>query len=188
MRVASLSPEHTPAFTITAPSVIYPELHARRYANTAGQDSGGHDQVRDDDHSHDQSAHAVTHRHGSGPLHTHTVPGADGQGVTARNLLALGVSGGLLPCPSALVVLLAAISFGNIALGMALVAAFSVGLAGVLTGLGLLVVFGGRALGRFPVVARLGASPLAGALPVVSAAIITVAGIGITLQAVGAWV
>ena len=63
-----------------------------------------------------------------------------------RGLLALGVSGGLLPCPTALVVLLAAVSFHNVALGMVLVAAFSVGLAIVLTGIGLAFVFGQRAL------------------------------------------
>jgi ABC-type nickel/cobalt efflux system permease component RcnA len=127
------------------------------------------------------------HSHGIGPSHTHPVPGADGSPLSARSLLALGVSGGLLPCPSALVVLLAAISFGNIGLGMALVAAFSVGLALVLMGLGLVVVFGGRAVARTPLALRLSGSPLAGALPALSAVVITIAGTGITLQAIGTW-
>ena len=105
-----------------------------------------------------------------------------------RSLLALGISGGLLPCPSALVVLLAAISLGNIGLGMTLVAAFSVGLATVLTGLGLLVVYGGRTIGRWPRLASLGTSRLSAAFPMVSAVVVTIAGIGITAQALSLWV
>ena len=73
---------------------------------------------------------------------------ADSQPVTLGSLLALGVSGGLLPCPSALVVLLAAIAIHNVTLGLALVAAFSLGLAAVLTAIGLLVVYSGRWPGR----------------------------------------
>jgi ABC-type nickel/cobalt efflux system permease component RcnA len=70
--------------------------------------------------------------------------------VTWRSLLALGVSGGLLPCPSALVVLLSAIALGRIGFGMLLVVAFSLGLAGVLTGFGILLVYAGRIFERLP--------------------------------------
>lgn len=93
------------------------------------------------------------------------------------------MSGGLLSCPSALVVLLAAIAFHNVALGMTLVAAFSAGLAGVLTALGLLVIYGGRWLSRFPVAQRAAGSPLARAVPAISALAITVAGVATTIQA-----
>jgi len=64
--------------------------------------------------------------------------------VTWRGLLALGISGGLLPCPSALVVLLSAIALHRVAFGMLLIVAFSIGLAGVLTGIGLLLVYARR--------------------------------------------
>ena len=57
--------------------------------------------------------------------HSHLPPGADGSRVTWRSLLALGVSGGLIPCPSALVLLLGAISLDRTELGMVLVVAFS---------------------------------------------------------------
>jgi ABC-type nickel/cobalt efflux system permease component RcnA len=100
-----------------------------------------------------------------------------------RGLLALGVSGGLLPCPTALVVLLAAVSFHNVLLGMVLVAAFSVGLAIVLTGIGLAFVLGQRMLGRRRVLSRIGRSRIARALPALSAAAITVAGIVIAIGA-----
>ena len=129
------------------------------------------------DHGHD---HEHGHDHGDGPgQHRH-----DGRPVGMRGLLALGVSGGLLPCPTALVVLLAAVSFHNVLLGMVLVAAFSVGLAIVLTGIGLAFVFGQRALRRRHLLSRFGGSAIARALPALSAAAITVAGLVIAIGAV----
>lgn len=117
------------------------------------------------------------HAHGDGPgEHRHDQP------VGLRGLLALGISGGLLPCPTALVVLLAAVSFHNIALGMVLVAAFSVGLAGILTGIGLAFVWGPRlAKGRLRLPARAGI--IARVLPTLSAGAIVVAGLVIAVGA-----
>lgn len=91
----------------------------------------------------------------------------------------MGASAGLVPCPSALVVLLGAIAQHQIALGLVLILAFSVGLAATLTGLGLAVVHAGRALGRLPVPGRLTA-----ALPTVSALLIVAVGCVLTAQAV----
>ena len=62
----------------------------------------------------------------------------------------MGASAGLVPCPSALVVLLAAIAQHQVALGLVLILAFSAGLAATLTALGLAVVHSGRVLGRLP--------------------------------------
>jgi nickel/cobalt exporter len=135
-----------------------------------------HGHTHDHDHTHD---HSHDHDHDHGPhSHSHLPPGADGQPVTWRGLLALGISGGLLPCPSALVVLLSAIALHRVALGMLLIVAFSIGLAGVLTGIGLLLVYARRLFDHFPTDGR-----LLRALPVASAAIVTLAGLGITLQA-----
>jgi len=69
------------------------------------------------------------HAHGDDRIHSHLPPGADGSPITWKSLLALGISGGLLPCPSALVMLLSASALGNVGLGMTLVLAFSLGLA-----------------------------------------------------------
>ena len=69
-------------------------------------------------------------------------------------MLAMGAAAGLIPCPSALVVLLGAIAQGQIALGMLLIVAFSLGLAMTLTVLGLAVVYAGRVLGRLNVPSR----------------------------------
>jgi nickel/cobalt transporter (NicO) family protein len=136
-------------------------------------------------HAHSSGA-APVHRHGPfGRAHSHApVSRADGEGVRARDLLALGISGGILPCPSALVVLLSAIAFHRIGFGLLLIVAFSFGLAGTLTGVGLLMVYGGRLITR--VRGRSGSSLLPRALraaPVLSA--LAVAGLG-SLIAVGA--
>lgn len=135
-----------------------------------------HDQAHDYDRSHD---HDHSHGHDHGPHgHSHMPPGADGGPVTWRGLLALGISGGLLPCPSALVVLLSAIALHRVAFGMLLIVAFSIGLAGVLTGIGLLLVYARRLFERFPTDGR-----LLRALPVASAAFVTLAGVVIAAGA-----
>ena len=88
---------------------------------------------------HDHGHH---HHHGSGG-HSHlpTQPGW-------RGLLAMGAAAGLIPCPSALVVLLGAIAQNQVALGMLLIVAFSAGLATTLTALGLTVVLATRFVRR----------------------------------------
>jgi nickel/cobalt exporter len=95
-----------------------------------------------------------------------------------RGLLGIGVAAGLLPCPSALVVLLSAIALHRIGLGLALIVAFSVGLAATITAIGLLAVLAQRAFGRL----RLD-GPLVRALPAFSAALILAVGVGLTLNA-----
>ena len=128
-------------------------------------------------HDHDDH-HDQGHTHGDGAgQHRHDGP------VGLRSLLALGISGGLLPCPTALVVLLAAVSFHNVLLGMVLVAAFSLGLAAVLTGIGLAFVWGQRAVVRRPTLVRFAGTAAMRALPVLSATAITVAGLIIAISA-----
>jgi|Tabmets5t2r1_1033131.scaffolds.fasta_scaffold00444_2 nickel/cobalt exporter len=98
--------------------------------------------------------------------------------VTKRGLLGMGAAAGLIPCPSALVVLLASVSQHEIALGMLLIVAFSLGLAGTLTALGLAVVFARRLVPnrRLPRVVT--------ALPAVSALLIVGVGCVLTVNAV----
>jgi ABC-type nickel/cobalt efflux system permease component RcnA len=111
------------------------------------------------------------HHHHHGHDHDHT--------VTRRSLIAMGAAAGLIPCPSALVVLLGAIAQHEVALGLLLIVAFSVGLAGTLTALGLLVVYARRVLPRVGLDGRLGA-----ALPAASALAIVIVGCVLTVQAV----
>jgi nickel/cobalt transporter (NicO) family protein len=81
------------------------------------------------------------HSHGHGDGDHHHEPGGHGvpprSPLSRRGLMALAFSGGILPSPSALVVLLASVSLGRTALGLALIAAFSLGLAGALIGVGI---------------------------------------------------
>ena len=71
--------------------------------------------------------------------------------MTVRSLLALGISGGLIPCPTALLVMLGAMALNRVAFGLVLIVAFSAGLALVLTVTGLLLVYAGRLFERLPV-------------------------------------
>lgn len=105
-------------------------------------------------------------------------PGADGGPVTWRSLLALGISGGLLPCPSALVLMLGAIALHRVGFGLLLILVFSVGLASVLTAIGILMVHAGKLVRYVPEGGRL----LRWA-PIGSALFITGAGVVITAQA-----
>lgn len=130
------------------------------------------------DHSHDELGnHTLTHSHG-GAEHSHLPPGADGSPVTWRSLLALGISGGLLPCPSALVVLLSAIALHRVGYGLLLVVAFSIGLATTLTVIGLLFVFASHFFKR-----SITQSRILQALPVLSALVIAGAGAAICYEA-----
>ena len=111
------------------------------------------------------------HDHGHGHHHHHVPEGP----VSLRALVALGVSGGIVPCPAALVVLLSAVAMGRVGFGLLLIVAFSVGLAAVLIAIGLLVVYARRLAAR---VNRAGVEgPLVRRwLPVTSAAVITAVG------------
>ena len=100
--------------------------------------------------------------------------------VSWKSLVVLGITGGALPCPSALVVMLGAIALHRIAFGFALIGAFSLGLAIVLTGLGLLVVRLRTVLDRLPLHPRAIA-----ALPILSAALVTVVGVALIARALG---
>jgi ABC-type nickel/cobalt efflux system permease component RcnA len=124
--------------------------------------------------------HRRAHAHGHHHHHHGHVPGSDpGTGPSFRSLLAVGVSGGLLPCPSALVVLLAAISLHRVAFGLILILAFSAGLALSITGIGLVAVLARRAFRRLSF-----EGPAMRLLPAASALVILAAGLAMTVHAV----
>jgi nickel/cobalt exporter len=93
----------------------------------------------------------------------------------------MGASAGLIPCPSALVVLLGAVAQHQIGLGLVLIVAFSAGLAATLTTLGLLVVAAGRVSARVSVA---GGGRVVAVLPAVSSLVIVGVGLMLTAQAV----
>ena len=119
--------------------------------------------------------HRRAHAHGHHHHHQHDAE----PDASFRSLLAVGVSGGLLPCPSALVVLLAAISLHRVAFGLLLIVAFSAGLALTITAIGCAAVL---ARGAFRRVSLEG--PLVRLLPAASALVILAAGLAMTVRAV----
>jgi nickel/cobalt exporter len=129
-----------------------------------------HTHRRDDEHG------LAGHHHDGGTPHRHSLPA--GQTVSIRSLVALGISGGLIPCPTALLVMLGAIALNRVAFGLLLIVAFSLGLAAVLVGTGLALVYAGRWVERWPVNER--AIRLVGAG---SALVMTLIGLAATLEA-----
>jgi nickel/cobalt exporter len=101
------------------------------------------------------------------------------QSVSLTQLCTLGITGGIIPCPAALIVLLSAFALHRIGLGFLLILAFSVGLAAVLILFGLLMVYACRFLSHLQI-----DGPLTKRwLPICSSAFITVLGLMLTIQA-----
>lgn len=98
--------------------------------------------------------------------------------VSVRQLVVLGITGGIIPCPAALVVLLSAVALHRTVFGLYLIVAFSLGLATVLIGMGMVTVYAGRLMSRL----HLEGPFLQKWLPMGSAAMITFLGCGIALR------
>ncbi|NJL48246.1 MAG: high frequency lysogenization protein HflD [Leptolyngbyaceae cyanobacterium SM2_5_2] len=129
--------------------------------------SGAHHHHHDHDHHH----HAHEHHHHDHPHHH----APDDWG----SLLAIGISGGLVPCPSALVLLLSAIALHQIAYGLVLIGGFSLGLASVLTALGLVAVYARQWLEEASL-----AAGLMQRLSVASAIVTVCVGVGVATVAI----
>jgi ABC-type nickel/cobalt efflux system permease component RcnA len=144
--------------------------HGRhRHTNVHGHDHGhGHD------HTHDHHDH-----HDDGHHHDHGHDDPDAEPLTSRGILGVGVAAGILPCPSALVVLLSAIALHRVGFGIVLILAFSLGLAATITGIGLVAVLARRAFSRVSFEGR-----LVRALPALSALVILCVGVAITAKAI----
>jgi ABC-type nickel/cobalt efflux system permease component RcnA len=141
---------------VVGASVLRQRLRSRPHAPD-------HHHHHDHDHHHDHQHH---HDHGHEDA------------LTSKGILGVGVAAGLLPCPSALVVLLSAIALHRIVLGLALIVAFSLGLAATITAIGLVAVLARRTFGRVSL-----DGTVVRALPAVSAALILVVGLVITARA-----
>jgi nickel/cobalt exporter len=134
--------------------------------------------VHDHEHAHEHGAEPARpegwHQH-NGVGHTH-VPQ---QQMGKRGLFALGLSGGMIPSVSALLVLIGSISIGRPLWGIVLTVAFGVGMAAVLVGIGFALVYARRLVERIPATAAL---DLGRRVPVLSAVVVLVAGALITGQ------
>jgi ABC-type nickel/cobalt efflux system permease component RcnA len=160
-------------------SLLWSRLRA--FQAESGHDHGhghahdhGHGDNHDAEHGHPHP-HPHSHAHG----HDHAAPAGDG--ISWRGLIALGLSGGLVPSASALILLLGSIAAGLPAYGLVLVASFGLGMAAVLGGLGLALVHARRLVERRPSAARFGR--LALPLQLTTASLVVVLGVVLTGQA-----
>jgi ABC-type nickel/cobalt efflux system permease component RcnA len=133
-----------------------------------------HDNNAPQDHPHD---HGQAHDHPHGHDHDHPHPHRIGR----TGLVGMGVAGGLVPSPSALVVLLGAVALGRTAFGVALVLTYGLGMAATLTAAGLLAV---RLSDRWsPRLARMRmARRLSAATPMVTGGLVLLVGVGLAAR------
>jgi nickel/cobalt exporter len=151
--------------------------HDHEHGHSHSHDHDHHHHDHDHQHGHDHP-HDHTHEHGT---HTHShVP----EEVSWSGLVALGASGGLVPCESALVLLLSAIALRRVGLGLVLLVSFSLGLAIVLMGIGVLVIYAKNLL---PESKRNSGNPFFRWMPVASAAVVLVLGLLMTGVSLG-WI
>jgi len=151
--------------------MLYKRLRTPTHTHSHSHDHHHHHHDHDHPHDHD-------HHHGPGG-HTH-MPDE----VSWAGLVALGASGGLVPCESALVLLLSAIALGRVGLGLLLLVAFSLGLAIVLMAIGILVIYAKNLL---PASNDTHKHPLFRWIPVASAAVVLIVGILMTGVSLG-WI
>lgn len=152
-------------------------LFWKRLALLLGREPAGHSHFG---HSHpNDHGDGLEHSHdGASAPHSHAPQGE----ITMASLVALGVSGGLVPCPSALVILLSSIAIGRTSYGLLLLLAFSVGLSLVLMAVGAAVLY---AKNLIPSTSRFAESKPFRLLPVLSAAVIVCVGVFMTGASMG---
>lgn len=152
-------------------AMAHAHAHAHAHSHSHGEAEHHPHDHHHHDHDHDH------HHHGPGG-HSHVPEGE----VTMSSLVGLAVSGGMVPCPSALVLLLSSVALGRIGFGLALLTSFSLGLALVLIAIGAMVLYAKHLL---PATPRVTNSPFFRMLPVLSAGVITVVGLVMTAVALG---
>jgi len=160
---------------------VHASIHAHASADVHSHRPGHdhHYEVTSQQHAHGPQHADTPHTHPHddvGHQHHHPLPG---ETISCRELLTLGITGGMVPCPAALVVLLGAVTMHRIGFGLLLIVAFSVGLAAVLIAIGLLMVYARQFMARFQGEGAL----LTRWLPLTSAAVVTVFGVALTVQA-----
>ena len=160
----------------------YPLAHEHGHPHDHDEDehehSHEHESAHDHSHEHEHSREPQSepsHDHGDEHGHGHShVPQGE---VTLGSLLALGISGGIVPCPGALVILLLAVALHRIVFGLTLIISFSLGLAAILIAIGILMVKARPLMERFT-----GEGRLIRILPVVSSVVIIGVGFAMAVR------
>lgn len=152
-----------------------------------------HGYVDEHEHSHQHNILGLHHHHESETHHNHHEDDINDHhhdddkeihqpkeksGVTFWSMVSLGISGGIIPCPDAIVVLLIAVALNRIAFGLLIIMAFSIGLAAVLIIIGIMIVLAKSFLDK-----STGVNRWTRALPIASAAVVIILGFVITIKA-----
>ena len=167
--------------------------HGHEHGHEHGHDDGhGHDEHGHGHDGHDELGHRHGHGHGHGHdehdpsehrhggiRHSHLPPGSS---ISWRSLFVLGLAGGLIPSTSALLILLGSIAAGRPAYGFVLVAAFGLGMAAVMAGVGLVMVAARDRMDRLPAVG--GLVRIRATVPLVAAVLVFGFGLYLTAQAI----
>lgn len=156
--------------------------HGHAHGHSHGHADGHeHSDEQAHSHSHEQSH---DHSHDHGHTHSHVSPTrADGKPRSRTSLVVMGIAGGMVPTPSAVVVLLGAAAFGHTWFGILLVLAYGIGMALTLVMAGLLFVrlsdkLRDRLLDK-------GKTRLLGLVPIATAAVVIALGVGLTAKGIG---
>jgi nickel/cobalt exporter len=169
--------------------MLYKRLRGAGHAHAHTHDHHHHDHSHQHPHDHSHE-HGHEHTHEHAPSHGHSHAHSHGEGghthmpeeVSWSGLVALGASGGLVPCESALVLLLTAIALRRVGLGLLLLVSFSLGLALVLMAIGILVIYAKNLLPSSS-----GGNPFFRWMPVASAAVVMLLGVVMTGVSLG-WI
>jgi ABC-type nickel/cobalt efflux system permease component RcnA len=166
--------------------MLVAEIRRRvRLADEAAVAAAGHQHDHDGpveahEHDHDHRHDQTEHSHG-GTRHSH-LPPVVGSKLSWRALFTLGLAGGLIPSTSALIILLGSMAAGRPAFGLVLVVAFGLGMAVVMTSVGLAMIVARGRLDRLPRRSALGR--LAGFAPLIASVAVLGVGLVLTWQAV----
>ncbi len=162
-------------FLLAKQSHSHDHSHSHNHSHhTHSHDDEDHHPHDDHFHNHNSSQDHPGHLHN--PLDNDA--GRIGEKTHPGSLVSLGVAGGMVPCPSAIVVLLVSVTLNKIVLGLAIILIFSLGLASVLISIGLLIVSVSDVSSRMERFA-----PILKIMPKISAGIILILGIFITFHA-----
>ena len=158
---------------------LHEHVHSHAHGEHHHEHSHSHEEKHHHGHGHSHEEEHHDHRdlphgeHHHGHGHSHEIPNK----VTLGSLLTLGISGGIVPCTGALVILLLAVALHRIAFGLLLLVTFSVGLASILIAIGVLIVKARPLVERFS-----GDGRWIQRLPIASAVVIIAVGCAITLR------
>jgi len=170
--------------------------HHHGHDGVHGDHHHPHDHAHGNGHSHAAGGHAHPHDHNHAPLHldhdasdAHARAHAEdiqrrfaGREVTTGQIVVFGLTGGLIPCPASITVLLLCLQLKQVALGATLVLGFSVGLALTLVASGVVAALGVRHLSRHASARWQGLRHLTENAPYISSALITLVGLYVGWQ------